>query len=353
MLMKRSCTRASVAVVAVAAMIGCQKAPSTAGQPIPGVTASPPAASAPPGSPAAVKPVPAQLPAVVAKVNGEPIERWELENAIHGVEGRAGSPIPAERRSEIVRGLVDQLVAYHVLAQQAHGLNLDPTEAEVNARIDQMKGGFPTPDAFQQAMAAQGVSLAQLQRQTRISLQASKVIDSQVSAKVSVADSDVESFYKQNLDRFKEGDAVHASHILIAVPRDADAAAKAQARGKAQQVLKAVKAGGDFAAIARAQSMDPGSAQNGGDLGFFPKGQMDPAFEQAAFALKPGATSGIVETPFGFHIIKVLEKRGPRTAPLAEVAPQVKQFLENQQRDAKLQAFVAASKAKSRIEVLM
>jgi peptidyl-prolyl cis-trans isomerase C len=364
--MEKPLRRAWIVLFVVAAAAGCNKAPtpSKAGQPIPGLasssqpTASQPAAAQPavpgqPAAPQAAKPVPAQLPAVVAKVNGESIERWELESAIHGVEGRAGTAMPTERRDEIVRGLVDQLIAYHILAQQAHARKMDASDADVDARVAQIKGGLPSAEAFQQALAAQGMSLDQLKKQTRMSIQVSKVIETEVNSKVSVPDADVESFYKQNVDRFKQGETVHASHILIAVPKDADAAAKQQARGRAQQVLKALRGGADFATIARAQSMDPGSAPNGGDLGFFPKGQMDPAFESAAFGLKPGTMSGLVESSFGFHIIKVLERRGPRTAPLAEVGPQVKQFLTNQQREAKIQAFVNDAKAKSKIEVLI
>ena len=156
-----------------------QKAPtpSKAGQPIPGLgSSSQPAVAQPagaqtaaPGTPAepqppAAKPVPAQLPAVVAKVNGESIERWELESAIHGVEGRAGTAMPPERRDELVRGLVDQLIAYHILAQQAHARKMDASDADVDARVAQIKGGLPSAEAFQQALAAQGMSLDQLKQ---------------------------------------------------------------------------------------------------------------------------------------------------------------------------------------------
>jgi len=179
-----------------------------------------------------------------------------------------------------------------------------------------------------------------------------KVLDAEVTSKIDVPEAEVNAFYKENTERFKQGETVHASHILIGVPQGADAATKQAARAKAQQVLKQVKAGGDFAALAKANSQD-GSAQNGGDLGFFPKGQMEPTFEKTAFSLKPGTTSGIVETPFGFHIIKVLERRPPRTASIEEVAPQIKEFLTSQQRQSKITAFVDQAKAKSRIEILV
>ena len=140
---------------------------------------------------------------------------------------------------------------------------------------------------------------------------------------------------------------------MIGLPQNHTAEQKTQAKTKAQAVLKQVRDGADFAALARAESQDTGSAQNGGDLGFFPKGQMTPAFEEAAFKLKAGGMSPIVETPFGFHIIKVLERRGPRTTPLAEVGGQIKDFLEQGQRESKLEQFVAQMKAKSKVDILV
>jgi peptidyl-prolyl cis-trans isomerase C len=339
-------------VLSLALLIALAPACKKTAPPTSAAAAAAGGSSAVPGAPAAVKPLPTQLPAVIAKVNGETVERWELENAIKGVEGRAGSPIPPERHDEIVRGLIDQLVAFHVLSQEAHARKLDATDTDVQARMGQFKGGFPDEQAFQKAVTAQGMTLDQLQKQTRMGLEVSKVLDAEVNSKIAVQDADVDAFYQQNPERFKQGETVHASHILIGVPQGADAATKAAARAKAQQVLKQVKAGGDFAALAKANSQD-GSAQNGGDLGFFPKGQMEPTFEKTAFSLKPGATSGLVETPFGFHIIKVFERRPPRTAPLAEVAPQIKEFLTGEQRQTKITAFVDQAKAKSKIEILV
>ena len=146
---------------------------------------------------------------------------------------------------------------------------------------------------------------------------------------------------------------MRASHILIAVPKGADAAAKAQARAKAEEVLKDVKAGKDFAALAKQHSADPGSAANGGDLGFFQQGQMVGPFNDAAFSLAPGATSELVETDFGFHIIRVAEKKAGRTIPLEEVKPQVEQYLEQKNRQEQTDTFVNGLKAKGKIEVLI
>lgn len=338
-------------VTLAAACKQSQTAPESAAAPAASPGAAAPLA-APPAQPfPQALPLPAQLPAVIATVNSEPVERWELEAAIKAVEGRVGSPIPPDRRNEIVRGLIDQLVAFHVLAQEAHARKLDPTDAELAERLGQYKGGFDNDGAFQQALAAQGMTLDQLKKQTHLGLRVSKVVDAEITSRIAVPDADVERFYKENTDRFKQGESVHASHILIGLPKGADTAQKQQAQAKAEQVLKQVK-GADFAKLAREHSQDS-SAANGGDLGFFPQGQMEPTFEKAAFALKPGDTSGIVETPFGFHIIKVHERRPPRTATLAEVGGQIKAFLTDEQRQQKMTAFVDQAKARMKIEILV
>jgi parvulin-like peptidyl-prolyl isomerase len=136
------------------------------------------------------------------------------------------------------------------------------------------------------------------------------------------------------------------------VPPDAPATQKNQARAAAAEILKQLRAGADFAKVAKENSNDQ-TAANGGDLGFFAKGDMPPDFEKVAFGLKPGTMSGVVELQSGLHIIKVHERRGPRTAPLAEVRDNVKQFLLDGQRQTKLDQLLGQIKAKSKIEILV
>ena len=342
---KKAASPASAPATAAAGAAGAATTPVAGAATTP--MAGAPAVAVPP------KPMPAQIPAVVARVNGEAIERWEFDNAVKRIEARAGGPVPPEKRDEVLRGVLDQLVAYHLLAQESRARKMDIGDPDIDARLGQIRQNFPTEDAFKQGLAAQGLTLDQLRAQTRTSLQVAKVIDAEVTSKVAVQDAQVGEFYTQNVERFKQGETVHASHILLGVPQQATPAQKAEAKLKAQAALKQVRAGGDFATIAKAQSQDPGSAPNGGNLGFFPRGQMTPAFEEAAFKLKPGTVSGLVETPFGFHIIKVIERRGPRTAPLAEVTGQIKDFLIQGQRDPKLQQFVEQVKTKGKIEILV
>jgi peptidyl-prolyl cis-trans isomerase D len=140
--------------------------------------------------------------------------------------------------------------------------------------------------------------------------------------KVEVTDEMVQQYYEDHKSAYLKPEQVHARHILFKVSADASAEQKEAVRKKAEEVLQKVKAGGDFAALAKQYSEDS-SAAEGGDLGTFPRGKMVPPFENAAFALAPGTTSEIVESPFGFHIIKVEAKEEAGTQSLDEVRPAV------------------------------
>jgi peptidyl-prolyl cis-trans isomerase C len=335
----------------VVSSAACRKAAA----PVPNSAVNPTAAT-PPGQAAAaapVKPMPAQIPAVLARVNGEAIEKWEFDSAVKGLEARAGASVPADKRDEVLRGVLDRLVAFHLLAQEARNRKIEVTDAEVDARIGDIRRSFQNEQAFADSMSAQGLTVDRVRQQSRVQLQVSKFIDAEVATAASVQDSEIGAFYEQNLARFKQDESVHASHILIGAPENAAPAEKAEARSKAQSLLRKVRRGADFAAVARAESQDRGTAQNGGDLGFFTKGRMTPAFEATVFRLKAGEISGVVETPFGFHIIKMHERRAPHTATLAEVSGQIKQFLEQQRREEKLETFIEQVREKSKIDILV
>jgi peptidyl-prolyl cis-trans isomerase C len=296
--------------------------------------------------------VPQVLPDVVARVNGQAIAKSELENAVKGLEGRAGGPVPAEQRDQVLRGVLDDLIAYTLLSQQAKAEKTTVSDKDIDARVTLLRGPM-TDDQFKQALTAQKISLQKLRDDTRAELAVEKYIEAKVGSKAAVTDAQINDFYKNNQDKFKQGPQIRASHILITVAANADAATKAAAKAKAEGILKDVKSGKDFAALAKANSQDPGSAANGGDLGYFQQGQMVPQFEQAAQALKPGQTSDVVESQFGFHIIKVVDKKEPRTVPLEEVKAQVQQYLSAQNRTEQTRTLVTELRSKSKIDVLM
>lgn len=339
-------TRFAILLIAVALVSACKKAPADAAKPAP---TTPPAGQAA----AAPKPVPAQLPEIIARVNGTAIDRGEFERAVKSLEAQAGGPVPPDRRDAIYRQLIDQLVALKLLAQESAARKVVVPDAEIDGRIAQVRGQFPTEQAFTSALAERQMTPDKLKSEIHQQVQAMKLVEAEIGPAVTVTDADVTDFYGKNPEKFQEPEAVHAAHILIRTPENADDAAKKKARAEAQGVLAQLKKGGDFATLAKQHSQDPGSAANGGDLGFVPRGQTVPVFEQAAFALKPGQLSAIVESPFGYHIIKMFAHRDARTVPLQEVKAQVEQFLKQQRTQEKTAAFIDKLKAKAKVEILI
>jgi peptidyl-prolyl cis-trans isomerase C len=302
---------------------------------------------------APAKPVPAEIPDVVARVNGESITKVEFQRAVEALEGRAGAPIPANQRDAIYRRVLDELVGYTLLSQEAAARKVTVPDAELDARMAQIQGQFPDPAAFAKLLADRKITMETVRNDTRRDLVVARLLQSEVESKASVKPEQIADFYAKNPDQFKESEKVRASHILITAAKDADAATRTAARAKADGILKEVKAGKDFAALAKQHSQDPGSGPQGGDLGFFEQGQMVGPFNDAAFSMKPGTTSGIIETDFGYHIIRVVERQEGRTIPLEEVRPQLEQFLLQQNRREQTAAFVDGLKARGKIEILM
>lgn len=354
-----SLTKRMLLLVVLAFGVACQKSPAAqnppAAQAKPAATApasqAAPAAAAPAPPPA--KPVAAVLPETIARVNGETIGKAEFERAVKTLEASVGQPVPAERRNEVFRGVLDQMIAYKLIQQEARALKLAVSDVEVDARMKEIQGQFPNQQAFTKALTDQRVTLAELKADQKRQMVVNKVLDAQVQSKVNVTPQEVEDFYRKNPDKFQRPESAHVQHILIRVPQNADAATKAKAKSDAEALLKQVKGGSDFATLAREKSQDPGSAAGGGDLGFFNKGQMVPQFDEAAFKLKPGEVSPVVETPFGFHVIKMIEKKGAGVVTLEEARTRIEGYLKKQQADQKTIAFVDLLKAKSKIEIFI
>lgn len=153
-----------------------------------------------------------------------------------------------------------------------------------------------------------------------------------VEARIVVSDADIKAYYDQNLTRYKTDEQRRASHILIAAGKDAPAADKAAAKAKAEKILAQLrKSPNDFAKLAKENSQDPGSAERGGDLDFFGKGMMVKPFEEAAYALKEGEISDVVQSDFGFHIIRLTALKAATTRPLSEVKANITDEIRRQQ----------------------
>jgi len=168
---------------------------------------------------------------------------------------------------------------------------------------------------------------------------------------VKVTDAELEAAYQANQERYRHGELIGARHILIQVPKEATEEQKKQAKEKIESLLKEAQAGKDFSELAKMHSDCP-SKTRGGDLGYFGKGRMVPAFEKAALALKEGEISPVVETQFGFHLIQVYGKKPPGVTPLEEVRRQVESQVKNEKFQKTVNEYVSNLRQKAKIEIL-
>ncbi len=172
----------------------------------------------------------------------------------------------------------------------------------------------------------------------------------EVISKIDVSEDDKKLYYKTYRENFMTPEIAKASHILIRLDKNASADEKKRARKKAEDILERLNQGENFAKLATEYSEDPVSRDRGGDLGFFPRGTMDPDFEEVVFSLKPGETSGIVETHLGFHIIRLEERKAPELRPYAEVEDRIEGEIFKQAKQSRVEDFIEKAMKESGVE---
>lgn len=286
---------------------------------------------------------------VIAKVNDAEIHQSELDHQISRVT-RGQAPAP-DQLAGIKKSAFNDLVSGHLLLQEAgrRGISASPEEIQQQvSNIEQRAGGT---EGLNKVLADNHLTREQFQEGLTRDITISKLVQAAIPSE-KVTPEEEHAFYDGNPELFAAPESLHARHILIRTDKDATAEQKAEAKKKADGLLEQVKAGGDFAALAQEHSEDPGSAPKGGDLGTFPRGRMVQPFEQAAFALKPGQVSEVVETQFGYHIIKVEEKLAPSKRTFEEVEPSIAQYLGQKKQRGKIEEFVTALRSKATVEVL-
>lgn len=289
---------------------------------------------------------------VLARVNGAEIKAIELQRAKKVImSGQPGMQIPPERQKEFEQQSLSQLISAELLYQAGQKLVVRDIDKKIEDRIAQSKGRFSNADDFAKAIKALDMDEAELREYTRKDMIIANFIEQTIAPKITVSEEESKKFYDQNLEKFKRDEAVRASHILCGVDSEATAEEKKKAREKAEKLRKELANGADFAKLARENSTCP-SSQQGGDLGYFSKGQMVPSFEQAAFALKPGEMSDIVETRFGYHIIKTTDKKEAETVPFKEARPRIEEYLKGQKVTADVNAYLAEARKNGKIELL-
>lgn len=297
---------------------------------------------------------PKALPDPVAKVNNTPVTAADLRKAFTAFKSSPqGAQTPADKDREVQQFLLNQLIAGELMYQIASKTELKNRDALVEENINNLKKArFKDADEFQKALKEQGMTEKELRELIRRNVVIDAYIEKNIVPKQTVTEAEIKTFYEKNPEAFMQPEQVRASHILITVDPKASAEEKQRARTKIEDLLKQVRAGADFAKLAQDNSGCPSSKQ-GGDLGYFPRGQMLKPFEDAAFALKPGEISGVVETQFGYHIIKMVEKKASSKVAFEDVKPRIEDSLKRRKVGEAVNKTLEEARKKSKIEVFM
>lgn len=279
-----------------------------------------------------------------AKVNGKSVKKSDIDKQIEQIkksypqmfQGADGEG----RLNDLRKRILDSLVDAALIEQYAEKEGIKVSDSDIDKQITQLRQGFKDKKAFDDALQKAGIDEKQLREQVEKQLVQQKVIDA-ITKSIKVTDKQVADYYAKNKADFNVQATVRAAHILF---KDSD-------KKNAEKVLGEVKGGGDFAALAKKYSQDQGSASKGGDLGW-PTSPYVQQFQEAADKLKPGEISELVKTPFGWHIIKVIDKRPARQQKLSEVKEQIKQLLVQQQQSDAYQKFITGLRKDAKIEIV-
>jgi len=288
----------------------------------------------------------------VAVVNGTVITKQDFNVEMNRAQqqlSRMGKPISDVQLEGIKKEVLDNLINRELLYQDSQKKGVKVDEAAVTKELAALRGRFPSEAEYKTALSKMNLSESAVRSEIARGMAVQQFVDKEFGGKITVSDADSKNYYDNNIDSFKQPEQVCASHILIKVDPEAEESKKAEAGKKIEKIQKKLKKGEDFGTLAKEFSTCP-SSEKGGDLGCFGRGQMVKPFEETAFSLKPGKASGIVETRFGYHLIKVTEKKPASTLTYAEVKDRLQQYLKQEKTQEELSVYVEKLKEKAKVE---
>jgi peptidyl-prolyl cis-trans isomerase C len=287
-----------------------------------------------------------------AIVNGVTITKETFEREYSLIKKQLesmGNNIDSSKLAAFRDNILDNLIGAELLFQESAKQGIKVEDGLVDTQIKQMSSQFKTEEEFNAALKEVGLTKSIITAQVRRGLAIKLLIDKLYTNKIVIADKEQRDFYEQNPTYFKRPEQIKASHILLKTEPADNEKTKADKKAKLEVINARLKKGEDFATLAKDNSDCPSKTQ-GGDLGYFGRGQMAKPFEDAAFALKVGELSPIVETQFGYHIIKLAEKKPASTVPFDEVKEKIKEQLTRKKIQTEVALMIEKLKEKAKIE---
>jgi peptidyl-prolyl cis-trans isomerase C len=288
----------------------------------------------------------------VAVVNGSVITQRDFDREMNGAKRRLagmGKPVKDEQLQILKTQVLENLINLELLYQQSQNNGINIEETAINEQLKTIQKRFPDEDGFKKALLKINLSEADLRTQIRRELAVRQLIDKQFVEKTIVSDKESKMYYDSHPDDFKKPEMVKACHILIKTEPLADDSHKAEARKKIEDIRNRLKKGEDFATLAKEFSQCPSSAK-GGDLGYFTRGQMVKPFADAAFSLAPGEISSPVETKFGYHLIKSIDKKPETSIVYKDIKEKLQKYLKQEKVMKQVGEYTEDLKRKAKVE---
>lgn len=287
-----------------------------------------------------------------AEVDGTPIYRDQVERYYRGRMAQVTEAASTEQVLSVKLNVLNELINNQILLVHASRAQIAVSAGEVDKRLAQLQGPY-SKEEFQKKVSEQGLQWDELREEVRKNLSIEKLINKEITSRVTVTDADIANYYERNKSNFNVPEReYHVAQIEVTPQRDPqvrnlrkdDAKNMVEAERKIRALYAQVRDGADFAAVAQAYSEDPKTASGGGDMGFIPASGLEshPLLKRAIGPLKVGEISGIVRTEEGFHIFKLLAREDPGQHPLSEpqVQSSVRQTLANEKEELLKAAYI-------------
>lgn len=302
-----------------------------------------------------LQPNPLELKAedVIVTVNGKGITHGEVMQAVQTTMQQMVGRVPPQQLSQmsgqVYQEMKDTLIANVLLSQNAEQSGVSVSDAELDAEVEKIRALAPEGKTLEEALAANQVDVAEWKANLRKQLLIGKFAEQKTADIAEASAGEIAEFYQERLDAFKVPETVAASHILLSFTEEDTDETKAEKKAQLEKIKADIAAGSaTFEEMAKEHSGCP-SGQRGGALGSFGRGQMVPEFEEVAFTQEVGSVSEIVETQFGYHLIKVTDHQQESTRALADVKDELKQYLSAQKKQKALMDYIDTLREKAQI----
>jgi parvulin-like peptidyl-prolyl isomerase len=297
-------------------------------------------------------------PGTAARVNGVELSNerfhafYQEYRRPYGINV-AGRGDHLQRLTKLRKEAMEQMIEQELVRQAADAEGIAITETEIDRAIDEVSRSFDNPDEFNRRLQSEGFTPGSYRKHVARMIAAKRYLDDIRMHVAEVSDEELEQYYRDNEYRLTFPEQVRVRHILLTWKPLGTTDDRAAIREQMRPILERARGGEDFAQLAREFSDDRATKRNGGDTGFFQRGQMAPAFEEAAFALNPGEISAPVETGFGVHIIHLEERKEPYLLPLDEIREKLRDHIREEKMEAAVEREIDRLRQAGEVEILI